>query len=133
MFSLLSAAAAPRLHTLTSTPAHLLRAPPSSKLGPPPRYVTQPRDHFDASDTKTWQQAYYVNDTFFVPGSNAPVFLCVGGEGPPLDGSVAPRTATSAAPTAPSVHWQPPAAHAASVVALAHAKPLEGVVDGAPR
>ena len=80
--------AAPRLHTLTSTPAHLLRAPPSSKLGPPPRYVEQPRDHFDASDTKTWQQAYYVNDTFFVPGSNAPVFLCVGGEGPPLDGSV---------------------------------------------
>ena len=29
-----------------------------------------------------------MNDTFFVPGSNAPVFLCVGGEGPPLDGSV---------------------------------------------
>ena len=82
------ASAPPRLHTLTSTPSHLLRAPPSSKLGPPPRYVTQPRDHFDASDTKTWQQAYYVNDTFFVPGSNAPVFLCVGGEGPPLDGSV---------------------------------------------
>ena len=83
------ASAPPRLHTLTSTPSHLLRAPPSSKLGPPPRYVTQPRDHFDASDTKTWQQAYYVNDTFWTgPNSNAPVFLCVGGEGPPLDGSV---------------------------------------------
>ena len=33
-------------------------------------------------------QAYYVNDTFWKPGSDAPVFLCVGGEGPPLDGSV---------------------------------------------
>jgi len=32
-------------------------------------------------------QAYYVNDTFWTPGSDAPVFLCVGGEGPPLDGS----------------------------------------------
>ena len=29
-----------------------------------------------------------MNDTFWVPGSDAPVFLCVGGEGPPLDGSV---------------------------------------------
>lgn len=54
---------------------------------PSARYVTQPRDHFDSSDTKTWQQAYYVNDTFWVPGSDAPVFVCVGGEGPPIDGS----------------------------------------------
>merc|ERR1719271_1746071 len=28
-----------------------------------------------------------MNDTFWRPGSDAPVFLCVGGEGPPLDGS----------------------------------------------
>jgi len=54
---------------------------------PAPRYVTQPQDHFDAANTKTWQQAYFVNDTFFSRGSDAPVFLCVGGEGPPLDGS----------------------------------------------
>ena len=32
-------------------------------------------------------QAFYVNDTFFVRGSDAPIFLCVGGEGPPLDGT----------------------------------------------
>ena len=29
-----------------------------------------------------------MNDTFWVPGSDAPIFLCVGGEGPQLDGSV---------------------------------------------
>ena len=34
-------------------------------------------------------QAYYVNDTFWEgPASGAPVFLCVGGEGPPFDSSV---------------------------------------------
>ena len=54
---------------------------------PAPRYVLQPQDHFDPSNTKTWRQAYYVNDTFFARGSDAPVFLCVGGEGPPIDGS----------------------------------------------
>jgi len=55
---------------------------------PLPRYHTVDQDHFDGTNTQTWQQAYYVNDTFFVPGSDAPVFVCVGGEGPPLDGSV---------------------------------------------
>uniref|UniRef100_A0A7S2PMK7 Thymus-specific serine protease n=1 Tax=Zooxanthella nutricula TaxID=1333877 RepID=A0A7S2PMK7_9DINO len=39
-----------------------------------------------------WQQAFYVNDTFFTKGSSAPVFLCVGGEGPPLDGSAVVRS-----------------------------------------
>jgi serine protease 16 len=56
-------------------------------VGPPPRFFTQDQDHFDGSNSNTWQQAYYVNDTFFVPGSDAPVFLCVGGEGPALDGT----------------------------------------------
>lgn len=52
------------------------------------RYVTQPQDHFDASNVNTWQQAYYVNDKYWKgAASNAPVFVCVGGEGPPLDGS----------------------------------------------
>jgi len=32
-----------------------------------------------------WQQAYFVNSTFF--DGTGPVFLCVGGEGPALDGS----------------------------------------------
>jgi len=54
---------------------------------PGPRFVTQRLDHFDGANPATWQQAFYVNDTFFKPGSSAPVFLCVGGEGPPLDAS----------------------------------------------
>ena len=65
-----------------------LRAPPPMRRGPPPRYFTTLVDHFDKGNMRTWQQAYYVNDTFWVPGSDAPVFVCVGGEGPPLDGSV---------------------------------------------
>jgi len=63
-----------------------MRGFPREARGPPPRFVRQPLDHF-AKNTSTWAQAYYVNDTFFQPGSAAPVFLCVGGEGPPLDGS----------------------------------------------
>mmetsp|Transcript_39632 Transcript_39632/g.112375 ORF Transcript_39632/g.112375 Transcript_39632/m.112375 type:complete len:514 (-) Transcript_39632:108-1649(-) len=54
---------------------------------PAPRFVTQRLDHFDGSNLKRWQQAYYVNDKAWKRGSSAPVFLCVGGEGPPLDGS----------------------------------------------
>ncbi len=77
--------AQPTLRTMSGTPAHLLRAPPPR--GPPARYFTQQLDHFDASASRTWQQAYYVNDTYWVPGSDAPVYLCVGGEGPALDGS----------------------------------------------
>lgn len=76
------------LRTLTSTPPDLLRAPPTLGLGPKPQYFTQTLDHFSNSTDRTWSQAFYVNDTFWVPGSDAPVFLCVGGEGPPLDGSV---------------------------------------------
>jgi len=45
-------------------------------------YVTQKQDHFDSGNPRTWQQAFFVNDTYFVPGSDAPVFLCIGGEGP---------------------------------------------------
>eukprot|EP00049_Salpingoeca_infusionum_P005225 m.89520 g.89520 ORF g.89520 m.89520 type:complete len:500 (+) comp12897_c0_seq1:211-1710(+) len=57
-------------------------------IGPAPRFFTQNQDHFDGTNTNTWNQAYYVNDTFWKAGSDAPVFLCVGGEGPPIDGSV---------------------------------------------
>eukprot|EP00043_Microstomoeca_roanoka_P018195 m.193365 g.193365 ORF g.193365 m.193365 type:complete len:495 (-) comp16779_c8_seq4:201-1685(-) len=56
-------------------------------LGPPPQFFPQWQDHFDGTNTNTWMQAYYVNDTFWQPNSSAPVFLCVGGEGPPIDGS----------------------------------------------
>lgn len=61
--------------------------------GPAARYFTQAVDHFaeagSAAAAATWQQAYFVNDTFFVPGSDAPVFLCVGGEGPLYGDAVA--------------------------------------------
>lgn len=51
------------------------------------QYHLQLQDHFDPSNNKTWHQAYYVNDTFWKPQSSAPIFLCVGGEGPALDAS----------------------------------------------
>jgi len=54
---------------------------------PAAQFVPQPQDHSDVANENTWQQAYYVNDTFWTPGSDAPIFLCVGGEGPPIDGS----------------------------------------------
>ena len=41
----------------------------------------------DPAPAAAWNQAYYVNDTFWVPGSDAPVFVCVGGEGPALTGA----------------------------------------------
>ena len=63
-----------------------------SSAFPSARFVEQPQDHFDPTNRRTWQQAYYVNDTFFVRGSDAPVFLCVGGEGPPIDGSAVVRS-----------------------------------------
>ena len=55
---------------------------------PKARLFKQQQDHFDGSNANFWMQNYYVNDTFWTPGSDAPIFLCVGGEGPAFDGSV---------------------------------------------
>ena len=67
------------LKSLTSTPQHLLRAPPQLGVGPPAQYFSeQKQDHFDPSSSRTWSQAFFVNDTFWRPGSDAPIFLCVG-------------------------------------------------------
>jgi hypothetical protein len=42
-------------------------------------------DHFNPQNLATFKQRYFINDTFFAGvESGAPVFLCVGGEGPPL-------------------------------------------------
>ncbi|XP_055609712.1 putative serine protease K12H4.7 [Uranotaenia lowii] len=38
-------------------------------------------DHNDATNPTTWKQRYYVNDKFFKPDQNGPVFLMIGGEG----------------------------------------------------
>ncbi|XP_041359445.1 putative serine protease K12H4.7 [Gigantopelta aegis] len=46
---------------------------------PPDEWMTQTLDHFNDADTRTWQQRYFVNATFYKPGG--PVFLMIGGEG----------------------------------------------------
>lgn len=58
----------------------------AATASPPPQYITQLQDHFDPQNQETWQQAYYVNDTFWRPGSDAPIFLSIGGEGGPMTG-----------------------------------------------
>jgi len=46
-------------------------------------------DHFEASGEKEfWKQDFFVNNSQWSGEPDAPVFLCVGGEGPPLDDSV---------------------------------------------
>ena len=55
---------------------------------PAAQYHLTLQDLFNTSNTNTWPQAYYVNDTFWDRSNpKAPIFLCVGGEGPPIDGS----------------------------------------------
>ena len=52
-------------------------------------FMDQRLDHFDRSNDQTFPQRYFINTTYWKGSeSNAPVFLCVGGEGPPLDYSV---------------------------------------------
>lgn len=43
------------------------------------QYFEQPQDHFDPSNTNTWKQRFYVDDSNF--HNNGPVFLELGGEG----------------------------------------------------
>ena len=45
-------------------------------------YLDQKLDHFDRSNKEVFSQRYFVNDTYW--NGDGPVFLCVGGEGPPL-------------------------------------------------
>lgn len=47
---------------------------------PQAQWFTQRLDHFDDSNTKTWQQRYFYNGSFH-SNSNGPVFLMIGGEG----------------------------------------------------
>lgn len=50
---------------------------------------TQQLDHFDRQDSTTFEQRYFLNTTYWKGSDNgAPVFFCVGGEGPPLDYTV---------------------------------------------
>jgi pimeloyl-ACP methyl ester carboxylesterase len=45
-------------------------------------YLDQKLDHFDRSNKEVFPQRYFVNTTYW--SGDGPVFLCVGGEGPPL-------------------------------------------------
>jgi len=46
----------------------------------PYQWMTQTLDHFNAQDTRTWQQRYFVNDTFW-SAPDGPVILFICGEG----------------------------------------------------
>jgi len=52
-------------------------------------FCDQQQDHFDADNKVRWCQRYFVNRTHWDGhGRRGPVFLCVGGEGPPLEADV---------------------------------------------
>ncbi|KNC87320.1 hypothetical protein SARC_00562 [Sphaeroforma arctica JP610] len=48
------------------------------------QWVQQRVNHFDNLDRRIFAQRYFVNETYFKAGSDGPIFLCVGGEGPSL-------------------------------------------------
>jgi len=52
------------------------------------KFFEQRLDHFDRQLNGTFLQRYFVNETNWKGDENAPIFLCVGGEGPPMDRSV---------------------------------------------
>ncbi|CAM9772235.1 unnamed protein product [Ectocarpus sp. 4 AP-2014] len=52
-------------------------------------FVEQRLDHFDRQNSRTFLQRYFINKKYWAGASSgAPVFLCVGGEGPPLEANV---------------------------------------------
>jgi serine protease 16 len=68
---------------------------PTDKLTLDKRYPTveervfsQNVDHFDVHNNSTFKQRYFVDKSHWSMADSAPVFMCVGGEGPPLDKSV---------------------------------------------
>eukprot|EP00811_Abedinium_folium_P026726 NODE_3969_length_1955_cov_1.819475.p1 GENE.NODE_3969_length_1955_cov_1.819475~~NODE_3969_length_1955_cov_1.819475.p1 ORF type:complete len:510 (+),score=161.19 NODE_3969_length_1955_cov_1.819475:173-1702(+) len=51
----------------------------------------QLQDHFDAGNTQTWCQRYWVNTTHY-RGAGHPVLICIGGEGPSFQPDVVSRS-----------------------------------------
>ncbi|XP_069069586.1 putative serine protease K12H4.7 [Pleurodeles waltl] len=45
-------------------------------------WFEQKLDHFDGAESRVWKQRYFIDDSFASNGSNGPVFLMIGGEGP---------------------------------------------------
>ncbi|EYB94799.1 hypothetical protein Y032_0167g133 [Ancylostoma ceylanicum] len=63
--------------------------PPQGFVQPPktvteeeiePQFITQPFDHFNSRDQRTFRQKYYMNDEWAKP--DGPMFLLIGGEAP---------------------------------------------------
>jgi len=48
---------------------------------PKEQWFTQRLDHFNGQETRTWQQRYFINDTFWNPATPGPIFFQMGGEG----------------------------------------------------
>jgi len=46
------------------------------------QWFTQHLDHYDPQNSKTWQQRYFVNESYWTNKEKGPVFLMLGGEGP---------------------------------------------------
>ena len=71
---------------LHGRPEHgMLRAPRCGSCkgdGPEEQWFTQYLDHYDPQNTKTWQQRYFVNESYWTDKQKGPVFLMLGGEGP---------------------------------------------------
>ena len=44
-------------------------------------WFKQTLDHFHPTDSRTWNQRYFINDSFY-EGPGGPIFLMIGGEGP---------------------------------------------------
>lgn len=53
------------------------------------QFMEQRLDHFDRQESRTFSQRYFINKKYWAgANSDAPVFLCVCGEGPPVDSTV---------------------------------------------
>jgi hypothetical protein len=59
---------------------NLLTSPAITTTAAKAKWFKQSLDHFHPTEDRTWQQQYFVNDSFYQPGG--PVFLMIGGEGP---------------------------------------------------
>lgn len=46
--------------------------------------IEQPVNHFNPQGSPVFNQRYFVDETYWERSPNSPVFMCVGGEGPPL-------------------------------------------------
>ncbi|KAN0044793.1 hypothetical protein ACTA71_006316 [Dictyostelium dimigraforme] len=66
-----------RIPGYDSNPSNNRRVNPND---PPVQWFTNRVDHYDPQNSNTFKQKFYVNDTYYTPGS--PVFYILGGEGP---------------------------------------------------